>query len=236
MRLKGRIKLLLLCAPIFVHSILRGNCLTKKPVLVQLGIGYIEVVLPPGAIRRFLPVGSNGLAVLAHGTLIALPEAGRFPPHLPHPLREAHLIDPRNASRVIVEHGVVGGRVIPANEPEGLGWTWWFVAHAHRQKSSVLHPLEGDRSSFYCVGWARQKRRVRDLHLPIAHQSLKGFECRVWLRRRRLRLSMGGVICHHAFSFIFSRSSVRRSWESLSPSSMPLWSIPSRSATDWKTD
>src|ERR1700688_4143742 len=52
------------------------------------------------------------LAVLAHSTLITLPEAGRFPPPLPHSLRETHLINPRNAPRVIGEHGIVGGRVI----------------------------------------------------------------------------------------------------------------------------
>ena len=118
---KGQIKLFLCCPPSCVHAILREPLPHTKPVLVQLGIDDIEVVLPLGAISRFLPMASNNLAVLAHSTLITLPEAGRFPPHLPHSLREAHPIHPRNAPRVIGEHGIVGGRVIPANEPESMG-------------------------------------------------------------------------------------------------------------------
>ena len=52
-----------------------------------------------------------------------------------------------------------------------MGGIRQFVAHAQRQKGSILHPLDQDRS--HSVGWTRKKSRIGEFHLPIAHQSLK---------------------------------------------------------------
>ena len=49
-------------------------------------------------------------------------------------------------------------------------------------------------------------------------------------------LGTGDSGTHFTSFFNISKSSSRRSYESLTPISMPDWSIPSRSATDWKTD
>ena len=49
-------------------------------------------------------------------------------------------------------------------------------------------------------------------------------------------LGTGDSGAHFTFFFNISKSSSSRSYESLTPISIPDWSIPSRSATDWKTD
>lgn len=167
-------------------------------------IGDIEVVLPLGAISRFLPMASNHLVVLAHSTLITLPEAGRFPPHLPHSLREAHLIHPRNAPRVIGEHGIVGGRVIPANEPESMGgFGDLSPMRSARKAPSCTHSIKTGPPFTLSDGRGRKAALESSISQSPTNPS-RGGEFRVWLRRRRLCLNMGGVICHRVFSFPFS--------------------------------
>lgn len=109
-------------------------------------------------------------------------------------------------------------------------------------KGAACNRLSGRNSS------GTDGKRLKCRRRECVFCSIAPHICSTWLTcqdqrlgRRRMnptntRALVLETLAHFISFFNISKSSSRRSYESLTPTSMPDWSIPSRSATDRKTD
>src|SRR5205807_8299143 len=100
---------------------------------------------------------------------------------------------------VIVEHGVGLNRLVTTHDASGPGTARRFAPRMHHEESSVFYPLERG----VCASDGRWISWKHEFDTPLTNQYLKALQSWIGLRWRRLCLSRGEVIWHHAFSFPF---------------------------------
>lgn len=126
---------------------------TAMRQLFSSSVDDVEVVLPRFAIKRFLPVGHDGVVILAELTFKALGEVRGVAPQLPPSIAEAHLVDPRHTAIIEVQGLVIGARFVSADHPPCQRRTrWWRLTLAHKEEGSVFDPFEADVSEDFVIG------------------------------------------------------------------------------------
>jgi hypothetical protein len=104
-------------------------------------VGQVEVVLPGGAIVRFLSTGMD-IAILAESAGETLEKARRLSPFLPRLALQAHLVHSGYTPVVKVEHRLGIVHFIAANDRVRVWGAGSLAALARDQKIASLLPFE----------------------------------------------------------------------------------------------